>query len=83
MLVAAQKKIRKSIFDVTPSQLEPIKEDLFMWIFMRREQGLAVTMQHIVLKAWALLKDCFAGKSLEARYKAPCAFLSATHSCIV
>jgi hypothetical protein len=74
-LVAAQKKIRKSIFDSPPSQLEPIKEDLLMWIFVRCEQGLAVTMQHVILKACSLLKDCFAGKLLEARYKATFHFL--------
>ncbi len=66
MLVAAQKKIRKIIFNGTPSQLEPIKKDLLMWICVRGELGLAVTMQHIILKACALLRDCFAGKLLEA-----------------
>jgi hypothetical protein len=77
MLVAAQKKIRRSVFDGTPRQLKPIKEDLLMWIFMRCEQGLVVTMQHVILKACLLLKlkDCFAGKLLQACYKATSCFL--------
>jgi hypothetical protein len=76
MLVAAHKKIRKRIFDGTPSQLKPIKKDLLMWIFEQREQSLAVTMQHAILKACLLLKDCFAGKSFEAPKKAALCFLN-------
>jgi hypothetical protein len=61
-LVAAHKKNRKSIFNGTASQLESIKDDLLMWIYVRLEQALTVTMQQVVLKASALLKDCFAEK---------------------
>jgi hypothetical protein len=65
-LVAAHKKIRKSIFNGTASHLKSIKEDLLMWIFVRSEQALSMTVQQVVLKASALLKNCFTGKALKA-----------------
>ena len=34
-----------------------------------------VTTQHVIMKASALLRDCFAGKSFEAQYKAVLHFL--------
>ena len=47
-----------------------MKERLLEWIFERPEQAVLVTMQHTVMKASALLKDSFGGKTFRARFKA-------------
>ena len=45
----------KAICDGPTGQLDCIKEELLQWIFARREQGIAVTMSHIVYKATSIL----------------------------
>jgi hypothetical protein len=45
----------KSICDGPTGQLDCIKEELLQWIFSRREQGIAVTMSHVVYKATSIL----------------------------
>lgn len=74
-LVAAQRKIRRSISRGLPSQLDPVKEQLLKWIFARHEQAMALTMQQVVLKAPALLKFLFGDNTSEAGYKAVSRFL--------
>ncbi len=66
-LVAMHRKVGKCIFNDTSSQLESIKEDLLMWIFVQPEQGLLVTHQQVVMKASALLRGIvLQGKLLQA-----------------
>ena len=66
-------KGKKSINDGPTGQLDCIKDDLLLWIFARREQGIAVTKAHVVYKASAMLlhqDNAFKDKSFEARFKA-------------
>ena len=46
---------KKAICDGPVGQLDSIKEELLQWIFARREQGIAVTMSHVVYKATSIL----------------------------
>ncbi len=62
----------KAICEGPVRQLDCIREELLQWIFARREQGIAVTMPHVVYKASSILRqhqqeDVFKDKSFEAR----------------
>ena len=46
---------KKAICAGPVGQLDSIKEELLQWIFARREQGIAVTMSHVVYKATSIL----------------------------
>ena len=72
-------KGKKSINDGPTGQLDCIKDDLLLWIFARRKQGIAVTKSHIVYKASAMLlhqDHAFKDKSFEARFKTVSCWLS-------
>ena len=45
----------KAICEGPEGQLHRIKEQLLQWIFARQEQGIAVTMSHVVYKATLIL----------------------------
>ena len=45
----------KAICEGPEGQLHRIKEQLLQWIFARQEQGIAVTMSHVVYKATSIL----------------------------
>jgi glycine cleavage system protein P-like pyridoxal-binding family len=47
--------------------LEPVEQELLLYIFELREQGFAVSISMIVLKACTLMQE-FKEKSREARY---------------
>ena len=62
----------KAICEGPDGQLDCIREELLQWIFARREQGIAVTMPHVVYKASSILRqhqqeDVFKDKGFEAR----------------
>jgi hypothetical protein len=62
----------KAICEGPVGQLDCIREELLQWIFARREQGIAVTMPHVVYKASSILRqhqqeDAFKDKGFEAR----------------
>jgi hypothetical protein len=71
---------KKAICGGPVGQLDCIREDLLQWIFARREQGIAVTMSHIVYKASSILRTqqevTFQDKGFEARLKAVTRFLA-------
>jgi hypothetical protein len=46
---------KKAICGGPVEQLDCIREDLLQWIFAQREQGIAVTMSHIMYKASSIL----------------------------
>ncbi len=63
---------------ITPSgidQLHPIEDELLMWIFSRREQGLSIQNTVILLKASGMLRDTFGAKSRVAWLKAVAHFM--------
>ena len=66
----------KAICEGPVGQLDCIREELLQWIFARREQGIAVTMPHVVYKASSILRhqqeDTFKDKCFEARSKTLC-----------
>ena len=45
----------KAICKGPEGQLHHIKDEILQWIFARREQGIAVTMSHVVYKATSIL----------------------------
>jgi hypothetical protein len=61
-------------------QLDCIREDLLQWIFACREQGIAVTMSHIVYKASSILRtrqeNSFQDKGFDTRLAAVARFLA-------
>ena len=74
----------KAICDGPTGQLDCIKEELLQWIFARREQGIAVTMSHVVYKATSILshqrqddgaESSFKDNSFDARLSAVSRFL--------
>ena len=46
----------KAIWEGPIGQLDCIREVLLQWIFARREQGIAMTMPHVVYKASSILR---------------------------
>ena len=71
----------KAICKGPAGQLDCIREELLQWIFARREQGIAVTMPHVVYKASSILRQhqqekVFKDKGFEARLKAVTRFLA-------
>jgi hypothetical protein len=63
---------------ITPrgiDQLHPIKNELLMWIFSQREQGLSIRNTVILLKVFKMLRDTFGAKSRVARLKAVARFM--------
>jgi len=73
----------KAICDGPTGQLDCIKEELLQWIFARREQGIAVTMSHVVYKATSILShqqednasSSFKDNGFDARLSAVSRFL--------
>ncbi len=45
----------KAICEGPEGQLHSIKDEILQWIFARREQGIAVTISHVVYKATLIL----------------------------
>jgi hypothetical protein len=68
------KKSALSMTDGPQSQLAPIADELLRFIFERREQGLPVSRQTVVLKASKLLPE-FSAKTFTAKYAAVRRFL--------
>jgi hypothetical protein len=68
------KKSALSMTDGPQSQLAPIADELLKFIFERREQGLPVSRQTVVLKASKLLPE-FSVKTFTAKYAAVRRFL--------
>jgi len=70
----------KAICKGPVGQLDCIREELLQWIFARREQGIAVTMPHVVYKASSILRhqqeDAFKDKGFEACLGAVTRFLA-------
>ena len=70
----------KAICEGPVGQLDCIREELLQWIFARREQGIAVTMHHVVYKAFSILRhqqeDAFKDKGFEAHLGAVTHFLA-------
>ncbi len=63
---------------ITPrgiDQLHPIKDELLMWIFSQREQGLSIGNTVILLKSSGMLRDTFGAKSRVAWLKAVVRFM--------
>jgi hypothetical protein len=63
---------------ITPrgiDQLHPIKDELLMWIFSRREQRLSIRNTVVLLKASGMLRDTFGAKSRVAWLKAVTRFM--------
>ena len=46
----------KAICEGPVGQLDCIREELLQWIFARHEQGIAVTMPHVVYKSSSILR---------------------------
>jgi hypothetical protein len=72
---------QKAICEGPVGQLDCIREELLQWIFARREQGIAVTMPHVVYKASSILQqhqqeNAFEDKGFETRLKAVTRFLA-------
>jgi hypothetical protein len=71
---------KKAICGGPVGQLDCIREDLLQWIFARCEQGIAVTMSHVVYKASSILRqqqeNAFQDKGFEARLGAVTRFLA-------
>jgi transposase len=57
----------KSSFSGPKSILDPIKQELLSFIFVLREQGMAVSIRMVVIKALGLMRE-FREKTREARY---------------
>ena len=47
---------QKAICEGPVGQLDCIREELLQWIFARHEQGIAVTMPHVVYKSSSILR---------------------------
>jgi hypothetical protein len=54
-----QKKIRKAIQIGPYGQLDPIREELLVWIFEQHEQGIFISMDQVMYKVSVLLKVSF------------------------
>jgi hypothetical protein len=71
---------QKAIYEGPVGQLDCIREELLRWIFARLEQGIAVTMPHVVYKASSTLRHqqeaAFKDKGFEARLGAVTRFLA-------
>ena len=71
---------QKAICKGPAGQLDCIREELLQWIFVRREQGIAVTMPLVVYKASSILRHkqeaAFKDKGFEARLGAVTRFLA-------
>jgi hypothetical protein len=74
---------KKAICVGPVGQLDSIREELLQWIFARQEQGIAVTMSHVVYKATSILshlqEDCgggFKDSCFTARLSAVTRFLA-------
>jgi transposase len=61
---------KRAIVDGPNGQLHSIEEELLMWIFARREQGISIRHTIVSFKASALLRTTFGQKTFNARYKA-------------
>ena len=71
-----KKESAKKSFNNGPAgQLDSIKDELLMWMFGRRQQGVVVDVTHVVFKASSLLRTSFGLKSFEARFKAATHFV--------
>ena len=70
----------KAICEGPVGQLDCIREELLQWIFARHEQGIAVTMPHVLYKASSIPRhkqeDAFKDKGFEARLGAVTRFLA-------
>jgi hypothetical protein len=55
-------------------QLNSLKFELLLWVFVRHKQGIVVTKAQVVFKASALLHS-FGAKTFKARFKAVSSFL--------
>jgi hypothetical protein len=79
-LIASLGGRKKAICEGPVGQLDCIREELLQWIFARREQGIAVTMPHVVYKASSILRhqqeNAFKDKGFEARLGAVTRFLA-------
>ena len=73
-----QAHIRSKKHAITPrgkDQLHPIEDELLMWIFSRREQGLSIRNTVILVKVSGMLRDTFGSKSRVACLKAVLRFM--------
>jgi len=61
---------KRAIVDGPNGQLHSIEEELLMWIFARREQGISIRHTLVSFKASSLLRATFGQKSFNARLKA-------------
>jgi hypothetical protein len=66
----------KSIHPGTTSILTPHKQEMLSFIFKNREQGMAVSMQMVVVKA-AQISQTFRSKTICAQYHAARRFIHA------
>jgi hypothetical protein len=64
-----------SSFSGPNRQHRPIKNELLMWIFSQREQGISIKNTLVRLKAPSMLQNSFGAKSIEARFKAVMCFM--------
>ncbi len=71
---------QKATCEGPAGQLDCILKELLQWIFARLEQGIAVTMPHVVYKASSTLRHqqeaAFKDKVFEARLGAATCFLA-------
>jgi hypothetical protein len=51
-------------------QLEAVQDQLHTWLFEKREQGMAISITHVVWKAQKLLGPVFTDKSFNAKFLA-------------
>ncbi len=51
-------------------QLESVQDQLHEWLFEKREQGMAISITHVVWKAQKFIGPKFATKSFNAKFHA-------------
>ena len=49
-------------------QLEAVQDQLHTWLFEKREQGMAISIMHVVWKAQKFIGPDFTNKSFNAKF---------------